>query len=118
MDNNIINKYGCTFEVEETNDKETIIWAASADNTVQVKFAVQNLATDSEPEPYWRGQVDDYKIPDRDDWNYFISGVYGDLYDMDDESKEWIIENCLHEFYKWMQYIEDQREYAANPDRF
>ena len=116
--NNIVNKYGCIFEVEETNSNQTVIWAANADNTIQVKFAVQNLATEEEPEPYWRGQVDEYKIPDHDDWDRFISGVYGDLYNVDDESKEWVVENCLHEFYKWIRYIEDQREYAAHPVHF
>lgn len=118
MNNNIISKYGCTFEVEETDNNMIAIWAASADDTIQVKFTVQNLATEEEPEPYWRGQVDDYNIPDRDDRERFICGVYGDLYDMDDESKEWVMENCLHEFYKWVQYIEDQRAYAAHPDYF
>ena len=77
--NNIVNKYGCIFEVEETDNNMTTIWAASADNTIQVKFAVQTLATDTEPEPYWRGQVDDYNIPDHDDRDRFICGVYGDL---------------------------------------
>ena len=118
MLNNIIKKYGCTYEVEETNSNMTTIWATSADDSIQVKFVMQNMATDADPDPYWRGQVDDYNIPDRDDRDRFLCGVYGDLYDMDDESKEWLMENCLHEFYKWVHYIEEQREYAAHPDNF
>lgn len=105
-----INKYGYTFTVERTTINDYDIKAVDSMSGYMVQFAVQNLRLPNEQSDTWRGQVVDFKLDYYDlDYNTFISSLYADMYEFDDESAEWVIENCMHEFAKWMDYIHESR---------
>lgn len=101
-----INKYGYSFIIERTTINDYSIKAVDPASGYTVQFAVQNLRLPNENKDAWRGQVEDFKLDDYGpDYNAFISPLYADWYEFDDECAEWVIENCMHEFAKWMNYI-------------
>lgn len=106
-----ISKYGYTYTVERTTLNEYTITATDPATGYTVTFIVQNLRSADETVDYWRGQVTDYNL---DGYGFayevFIGELYADGYECDDESDEWVIENCLYEFAKWMKYIHTAEE--------
>lgn len=105
-----INKYGYTFTVEHTSINDYNIKAIDPTSGYMVQFAVQNLRLPNENADYWRGQVAEFQLDNYGaDYNTFISPLYADMYEFDDECAEWVIENCMHEFAKWMNYIHGTR---------
>jgi hypothetical protein len=108
---NTITKYGYTYTIERTTLNDYTITAIDPMTGYSVTFGVQNLRLDNEPADYWRGQVTDYEL---DGYGFayevFIGELYADGYEFDDEYAEWVIENCLYEFAKWMEYIHTAEE--------
>jgi hypothetical protein len=100
-----INKYGYTYTIERTTVNDYTITAIDPLTGYSVEFAISNLRSADETADYWRGQVVDYTIDCGFDHEVFIRELFADGYECDDESDEWVIENCLYEFAKWMDYI-------------
>lgn len=106
-----ITKYGYTYTVERTTLNDYTITATDSATGYSVEFGVQNIRLADETADYWRGQVVDYNLDGYGfAYDVFICELYADGYEYDDESGEWVIENCLHEFAKWMEYIHTAEE--------
>lgn len=114
MATNNIHKYGYDFTIEKWEDGETLITGTSDYATVNYKV---ERCEDTDG-IYYTGKVDSYHVELPVNRTIFLCDLYGDLFDMDDESEEWVIENCLHEYSKWMDYMADQEAYRLHPDRF
>ena len=104
---NTINKYGYIFTVERTTIDDYTIKAVDPVKGYEVMFAVQNLRLPDETADCWRGQVEEFPLDNfgADFYTFISSPLYADLYEFEDECAEWVIENCMHEFAKWMDYI-------------
>ena len=106
-----ITKYGYTYTIERATLNDYTITATDTTTGYTVIFIVQNLRLVNETADYWRGQVADYNLGGYGfAYEVFIGELYADGYEYDDESDEWVIENCLHEFAKWMEYIHTAEE--------
>lgn len=114
MITNNIHKYGCDFTIERWEDGETFITGVSDYATVVYKVERHEDADGV----YYVGKVESYDIRCDIDRDIFLCDLCGDLYDIDDESEEWVIENCLHEYSNNMEHLADQAAYRNNPDRF